>query len=299
MSDYHDYDYYPVRGYSNVYRRITKGEKPDPRFSYVVAPSVQPLVDALCQQRPHWKFIGENLNSRVAGEDYTFTINQYHVYEGEEQIGQISTSTKYREGEATLVFQYDTERLRRNRQRGAWTVTAKLDAAIKGALKHFTSKTLTEVISNRMHEVNRALSVTESRAMMEFTRKFSDIHSKTSRLIMDNWEAIVPMLKRMGATVPEDLPELYERRNHLRTLEMSFTTGQGVMVYTRPNDYVVVRKQDEDAEVNIIAPDVLPAHYKRGLGLLKLVEVGDWIPNVGQRCLADTYFILDEEASNG
>jgi hypothetical protein len=72
--------------------------------------------------------------------------------------------------------------------------------------------------------------------------------------------------------------------------------GGGVTIIVRPSDYLVVRTgKDDKTDVQIKLPEELPAEVRRKLGILKLTELRQYVPDMGVHCAKDTYFITGKD----
>lgn len=296
MVDYDKYDYVPVQGYSNVLVERDKSYPlGGPQYNFVINEHLVTLIDALIRSRPRWRFVGRRASNTGIG--LTVAVSNFYVYDGNEKLGSIDTGVAYRSSLPVRVYRYDTERLERARQRGSWKQTAKLDVARKDILKHFTPKNVSEIIAAQQQKVRAAVQTNASRVGHTFRRAFIPIESHMYSLVMDNWDVMRPILEGMGMRVPEELPDMYARKLAADRAFAAHDTPAGLTVIARANDYIVVRGGTE-SETKFLTSDELPPHFKRSIGLLKLVEVGHHIDDVGVRCADDTYFIMDRETND-
>jgi hypothetical protein len=293
--DYNTYEYIELIGYKNVFKREHKSMVNPSAAPPVLAPVLVPFVDALIEKRPKWKFVATNRAGTVKLDDGT-TAPSYRfisVYENNEKIGEIDYSYTYRKNESQISFAYDNERLAAKRQRGSWTKTTKLDKAVKDVLKAFRPKDTTEIVRERMKIVGGTVSHTVQMEARNFTFQYGKLSDQMPNFVMANWEVLSPMMLEAGLQFDPTLPELYEAAEVAKAMGKSIgENGSGLSIIVRPNDYLVVRTS---GDVEIKTSEELPPEVRRKLGMLKLTEVKQYIPDMGIRCAEDTYFITGKD----
>ena len=293
--DYNTYDFIELDGYKNVFRRENKLMVHRHVPHSMLHPNLVPFVDALIEKRPQWKFVATQRHGVVRLDDGT-TAPSYgflHVYENNEKVGEIDCGSTYYNDERRIAYQYDNERLAAKRERGSWTKTTKLDKAVKEVLKAFRPKDTTEIVREKMKIVGGAVNDAVYRITRTFTYPYNNLKDQMTNFVMSNWDMLSPMLLEAGITFEPALPELYaERELALEMAESIGENGGGLAIIVRPNDYLVVRTS---GAVEIKTSEELPAEVRRKLGMLKLTEVGQYIPEIGIRCAEDTYFITGKD----
>jgi len=295
MMDYNNYDYIELHGYKNVYRRESKAHATQHIVVSVLAPLLVPFVDALIEKRPKWKFVATNrtgvvkLDDGTAASSYSFL----RVYENNETIGEIDYSHTYRNNESQISYAYDNERLAAKRQRGSWNKTTKLDKAVKDVLKAFRPKDTTEIVRDRMKLVGNIVSHRVQIETRDFSFSYGKLSDQMPNFVMSNWAILSPMMLEAGLQFDPTLPELYETAEIAKAMGQSIgANGSSLCIIVRPNDYLVVRTS---GDVEIKTSEELPPEVRRKLGMLKLTEVKQYIPNMGIRCAEDTYFITGKD----
>jgi hypothetical protein len=293
--DYNNYEYIELHGYKNVFRREHKSMVNPHVAVSVLHPILVPFVDALIEKRPKWKFVATNRAGTVRLDDGTtvFSYSFLKVYENNETIGEIDYSYTYRKDESQTSYAYDNERLAAKRQRGSWTKTTKLDKAVKDVLKAFRPKDTTEIVRERMKIVGGTVSHTVQMETRNFTFQYGKLSDQIPNFVMANWEMLSPMMLEAGLQFDPTLPELYETAQTAKAMGASIgQDGGGLSIIVRPNDYLVVRTS---GDVEIKTSEELPPEVRRKLGMLKLTEVKQYIPDMGIRCAEDTYFITGKD----
>lgn len=293
--DYNTFDYIELHGYKNVYRRESKAHVTQHIAVSVLHPVLAPFVDALIAKRPKWKFVATSRGGAVRLDDGTVAPS-YHflkVYENNEPVGEIDYSYTYRNNESQISYAYDNERLAAKRQRGSWTKTTKLDKAVKDVLKAFRPKDTTEIVRDRMKLVGSTVNNTVDAEARNFSFAYGRLNGQMTNFVMSNWAMLSPMMLEAGLQFDPTLPELYEAAEVAKAMGKSIgENGSGLCIIVRPNDYLVVRTS---GDVEIKTSEELPPEVRRKLGMLKLTEVKQYIPDMGIRCAEDTYFITGKD----
>jgi len=289
--NYDEYAYTEIEGYKNVYRQERK-HNVTPRG--MLHASLVPIVNTLVIKRPKWKFVaGRRAGSFKTPDDVLIPTWTYiEVYENNEKLGEIDYTYVNRDGETIISICYDTHRLADKRKRGSWTKTTKPDKALKEILKSFRPRDMTEIVRSRLETVKEAVKRTETIASHKFLRPYSDLRDRyLTNFVMSNWDTLVPLLE--GAEIPYDplLPEHYAYAEKAKAMAAS-TTTDGVTIVVRPNDYIVVQPT---GDIDIRISEELTAEVRSKLGMLKLTEVKQYVPDIGIRCADDTYFITGKD----
>lgn len=285
--NYDEYTYTELDGYKNVFRQERKDNVAD--RGLLAAPLV-PLIDTLVAKRPKWKFAAARRAglSRVPDGTAIATWTFVEVYENNEKLGEIDYTYANRDGDNKIAYCYDNHRLMDKRKRGSWTKTTKMDKAVKEILKLFRPKDTTEIVRDRMERVSTVVSQAATAAKHEFLRPYSNLRDRhLSNFVMSNWDILVPLLEKAEIPYDPKLPEHYAFAEKANAMAASLETD-GVSILVRSNDYIVVHPT---GDVEIKTSEELPSEVRGKLGMLKLTKVQEYIPDIGIRCAADTYFI--------
>jgi len=295
MMDYNNYEYIELVGYKNVFRREHKSMVNPNAQPAVLHPILVPFIDALIEKRPKWKFVATQRQGMVRLDDGTPapSYSFLKVYDSNEILGEIDFSYTYRNNESQTSYAYDNERLAAKRQRGSWTKTTKLDKAVKDVLKAFRPKDTTEIVRDRMKLVGSTVNNTVDAEARNFGFAYGRLNGQMTNFVMSNWAMLSSMMLEAGLQFDPTLPELYEAAEVAKAMGESIgQNGSGLSIIVRPNDYLVVRTS---GDVEIKTSEELPPEVRRKLGMLKLTEVKQYIPDMGIRCAEDTYFITGKD----
>jgi hypothetical protein len=282
---------YPCEGFPHVsISRNPAFVNPNTRF--VVHEKALPLIEELHKHRPQWALISANVN--ITSE--TVAAHHFDIYESGQSLGEISIESGYRADIGSVTYyRFDNPRLSRKRQRGIWSKTSKLDLAVKSILKAFHGKTLNESIIEYEQAITTKLSGNTHLVNKDFDAGYRRISPFVTQYVMDNWGAVAPALKAMGAPVPEDMPKRLATRNEAEGVELAYRNQQGFTIITRGSDYIMVRGFGDERETEVKSSEQLTDNIRRNLGFLKLHEGSQIIPNVGVRLNDHAFFVMDKE----
>lgn len=297
--NYERYDYPEAVGYTNVVCQRTKGSAATRVVEDVINPKLVPFLDALIAARPHWKFVATRPNGTILGPNgnSVFAWSYLDIYEHGEQLGEIDFQSSYRDGENVIYYCFDNHRLAAKRQRGSWTRTSKLEKAVKDVLKTFRPRDISEQVAQRMEAVESLVSRATNNERRLFDSAWGHVTALMVPTIMRNWTTIAAMLEEDGVKFDQGIPDLYRRRNMARRAFEAVSRDSGVTIIVRQNDYIMVQEDPNQAPNNrrttkIVTSENLPDEVRRKLGMLKLTEVNQYLPDLGMRCKEDTYFIV-------
>jgi hypothetical protein len=297
--NYEGYTYIELDGYKTVYRREYKAHGNPYQGPAILLPKIAPFVDAIIEQRPRWKFVCRQRAGAVSQDDGTYipAYGSLQVYsENDELLGDLDTTYTYRNSESQLNYCYDNQRLSAKRQRGSYTKSTKLDKAVMDVLKNFRPKNTNEIVRDKMSRVSSMVGDAVKAAHRDFMQPYSKLNQQLTHFVMYHWDTLSPMFTAADIPFDPELPELYAASMKAKVMGESLTDG-GVTIIVRPSDYLVVRNTgvDDKTDVQIKAPEELPAEVRRKLGILKLTEVRQYVPDMGVRCENDTYFITGKD----
>lgn len=294
--DYEHNEYFPAVGYTNVFYECPRIRTRPQDQTYRVGDRIKPFVDALVAARPDWKFVCDRPLFGYASSDPA-PLGTFSVYSGSnEKLGQITSDSMYRDGETKDAYCYDTHRLNAARMRGSWSKSTKLKVAVKATLKAFTPKVLHEILNEKLSELRQTVASrtgADVRAYREMSSKFAE---RLLDYAVDYWEE---QFKDVLET-DVDMPALRAAAKAEAKLRSAYDNRQGVVVYLRGSDYIVVRWVRDGGEVvakpSVVASADLPEHYRMCLGMLKLVEDKTAMHGIGVRHDSTTFFIMDKDA---
>lgn len=275
--------HYLCEGYTNVY--ILR----DPQYAKpkaIAHKDVRPLLDRLIAKRPNWVFKARRIDDYDAT---SMTATTFDIWCDGELLGDISIARTTRTGDEKVDYRYDTHRLQEGRQRGTWTKTTKLDAAVKGILKTFYSKTISERVTEAHDHVRSKLSSNRTSAGHLFQTMSSMVNRAITNFVMANWEELAPRMREAGINLRDEMPEAYAKWQEMESVYGAYADEHGYVIVLRGSDYVV----STNNTTTIKSSEELPDNVRRNLGLLKLSTTGETMPGIGIRIDDYTYYVMD------
>jgi hypothetical protein len=282
MFDHVEHDYVNM-GLPNLMAEVRKGR--------VVATGeislsryLVPFLDALMKKFPRWTFV-------VYAPWNTTNSSSFRVYEAGEELGSIAIRDHYRHGPQFVV---KNARIARARQRGWETVTKDMKKAIRLVVDNFGAKTIQELLRESRDKTSHAISNVTQPIRRKFTSEWEALQDFARHYIADHWEELQPQITAFRAQklVPVDFPASYDAYKKANRFGDAFhRADKGVIVVIKDGSYALSRK---DKDPDIVTSDQLPRDVKMKLGMLKMLEDGEYVPDVGIRVADNMYFIMDD-----
>lgn len=238
-----------------------------------------PFIDALAVKYPQWEF-------RTNGVKYSGVENEitksysFKVFNDENprvEVGEVKGSYKInKHGNRVRSYVVYNNRIARDRERGHTIDTIKLPIAMKAVHKYFNPPPvvdiLEQVITKGVGQYRHAVAFKE-RAVRNTSYHLEE---PQQQFIRANWE----MFKSTLVGVTLEIVEKYEHQmNEFKRVAALEDNNDFIAVVIQNNEYVV------SCNDKITTYDVnsIPIDLRAQLGLLKLVEEGDLLEDVGVR----------------
>lgn len=282
--------------------RPREGRMTDDKWPIEYDDTMKKLLTVLATKHPSWKFVFYNRGFSTTtkwikddkGEDIRykyFKLEHVAVFEGKECLGSIRKTYGRNSNDSYLI---ENERINDIRERGRGATTKDMKKAIRLVEKMFGAKTHDELLKEVREECTNILySVASDRK-----RKYEDVFSRATKgmkkYIIENWQTLSSVALQNGAD-PKAVESLLDVRNESLLAGAMYKCKQnenGSVVLIHGNDYVVQSKFDgEETQTRIYSQADVPEDIKRGIGMLKLVDVKFYIQNVGVRIADNAFFI--------
>lgn len=301
MLDQVKYEYIPL-DLPNLLAQWERGkDRTDLKFE--IEGGMKEFALRAAKEFPMWKFVASNNLGHYWG------INTYHsekrvvcktfyIVQGTEQLGVIYIE----HNRSGVRYALHNERIEGRRERGNADKTKSLDKAIKILSKFFSSKTLDERVDEAFGNCYYGLQRVDHEKKCAFFNDYSDLSTKLVDHVMSNWETTREVATSNGVplTMLDSLPEKYENFAVSRKIKSCFDQGKGAVVVIHGNDYVVsnvvcVGSNQMREQSRMFNSDTLPAHLKRSVGMLKLVEPNHLVGNIGYKIDNNSFFVIGEE----
>jgi len=248
------------------------------------------LILPLAKQFPKWEFQGHHLRSTHAGAQYSemFWPNRWEIHCDGEKLGDIGRDYYG----SKRCYTIGNHRIGNKRERGWADKTTKLDKAKKLILKNFRPKDLKELIDEARNTVRRSVSTNLYCAEGEWHTQYQRLCTFLSDHIMADLDTYIDVANTYGFKYHEGLKSTYADYHIKRSIGQCEKGKKGAVVLIHGNTYAV---ETDDGQFYTYESATLPDLLKRRVGMLKLVENGQTLVNVGYRENEHQYYVSLEE----
>lgn len=281
----HDYQ---TLEFPNVVYASDKGAEV---ISTITHPFMFPLVEKIAKARPNWKLVG--IGRQYGAGSGPRLATRFAITEGGEVLGQI-TKDYYNNGD---VYGVINDRISAKRERSETLRTKDVKKAFKAITQNFSGKTMTELFVATEKAVGSATHVATSNARFPFLRVVNQLETSMKQFALDNWDmyrenAVDTVVEEQAADAYHELSAAMET-----TMEIAeqHAAKRGYTVMLRGSEYVISKA----GAMQILTSDALTPHLKQGIGILKLVENGQYVDGIGVRANENSFFVLEEPVSEG
>lgn len=291
MIDNIKFDYTPLDT-PNLLIRTSKGIAPP---ETILHPFLEPLVRSVMKAQPLWKVVIENSYYNLNEPRLAHT---FRFYADNEELGTLDVGLKRNDKH---VFELDNHRLKAVRQRGYVTATINQKKAFKIILNDFAPRSTEEHLLDAAKKIYSAVNMAASTSMAPVRSALGYLDKAFQHFALANWEAFcksesansVPASK---VGVLDTFLEVYERGNIAGDMLSKHNKNTGHYVMLHGGDYIVseINKRNE---AQTLSSDKLSEHMRVRIGLLKLVEDGQFIAGVGVRANDTMFYIIPEETT--
>jgi hypothetical protein len=254
----------------------------------VVHPFLWPLLTKLAKARPKWRLIGERYAMRDEGPHWA---HSFRVFEGNEELGIVRKEYNYSTN--ADCFSIDNPRMAAARQRGSSTMTKDATKAFKIITSKFHGKTPEERIRAARERAYGHVSANVRNRQNGYSGIVGNLRKGMLAFAEANWEAFAAFAADHGGIGMANLDQYHEAKEDAavaETLQAAWGSDKGDLVLLRGSDYII---QNKDG-FKIVSGDELTPHLKRGIGILKLAEVGTYAPTFGVKTADDEMYVLPE-----
>jgi hypothetical protein len=285
MDDIKNDYFYPLSYTSVVLERPKDWTTTGNEAKAIVTSDMCLLIDALRVKRPTWRF---KSMERVFGEGHK--LRNFDVYDGDEKLGTVWTESHWRTG--TNRYCFNNHRLEKSRQRGYGGFSTKLPVAAKKILDSFGVKSLDELAEEVANKVREATGAVYGKAGYAYTAAKQKAKNSLMDYIETNWDTL-----RVHAQGCSDL-DLHELRRRNEAAERAYTArerGESVTIFMH-GEKMMMNRSKTPASLPTTKPvtfDQLTEKQRAALGMLKLMEDGAFIDDVGMRVDRHTFYLLD------
>jgi len=254
----------------------------------------EPLIIWLADKFPKWKIEGHSIRQIEAtrhkeAKDWKYCPRRWDVYCDEEKLGSIGCD----EYGGKPCYTISNFRISNKRERGRADKTTKLDRAKKLILKNFRPKDLKELMEKTRTRVRHCVDSNGYVAESEFQTHYQRLSRHLINHVMSNLDTLMEIAVKDGFDRVEELKSTYEDyyiKGRLR--ECANTKNTGAVVLIHGDTYAV---ETDGGQFSTYENATLPDLLKVRVGMLKLIENGQTLLDVGYRENEKEFYVSLEE----
>ena len=234
--------------------------------------------------RPGWKFVG--MQNQYRARDNDFICMGFAIYDDDEALGTVNLDYKGR-NYAIIV---SNERISAKRERGNGYATQDTAKAVLAIRKHFYRKEKAERLDKAHTAASRLIGSESCDKNSAKRQAWEHVYAHAKEFVSMNMELY---LRDFPSIVPR-VAKAHEADAEMKTVEdikTSFNKGSALLVVRDGSEYIVRL----GAEVKVYNDDSLPFEIRSKLGMLKLVDKGQMISDVGCKVDAEVFVVIPHQ----
>jgi hypothetical protein len=249
----------------------------------VVDDYLAPLIEALALKNPEWKFEATYTSRKLVDSGVIYTVERMKVINKYEEIGQVGLDYT----RAGKRFYINNHRVENMRERGSGVKTTDLNKALRHVDKFFGLKDLEEKLEEAKNQAYNMGSNVAREKYYIYQNIWRSLEEPARQFILENMEAFTAATKDVNAV--EKFPEaLHEMDNANFVSELIRKDKTYLVLIDGMNYSMAFGKKPSET----MTSEQLPTFIRQGVGMLKLVEVGNIITNIGLRVAENTFVVL-------
>lgn len=273
---------------ANIVRDSKLGIQPEDRIYGIVGD----VIVQSAMKYPSWEFKAVRMIERkIDGAVHRHAVEFFLYDDKKKNIGKIGAGNWNYDNS---VVEFTNDRIVKNLQRGRTIKTSKLKVALKHVDRWFTTPPLAETMENSTELIYTAAENT----IRDFARRhnwdFDKICGSLHDYIMANIEQLTPHM----VSAPNSTFELAQAVDNYTNLEIARGVYEApntkkLTVVIQDDKYLVQR---EGQPFYVKTSDTLPEPVRAAVGMLKLVENGQYLRDIGFRHSPTTFLVLYDGA---
>ena len=276
----HETEYFPHHLPNVKLEAASHGTSPQP----VLHPMLEALVPKLATKHPEWDFVASANDVVWLTPQHYKSIGVFTRVTGttpHKKVGEVRIERRYTSRGSEECYSIRSPRISKVRERGDAVMTTKTEVAAKTVNKMFTPPPISERIEevqsrayDLLHRAQRSVAYTHHEvesSLLPFIRKFAETQREQFIAWLPNEEA------RKLATDCDGI------RNTVNKLNDMQNSWGGMLTVLIVDDKYIVRPMKDGGEVQVYANHELSDHLKKCIGMLKLVDNGELLPEIGVR----------------
>lgn len=237
-----------------------------------IAPFMKDVIMEIARKHPDW-----TISSSGTEEARRFTV----FYKDSKDIilGHIHEEYKYAKGDRQKHYLIENWRISEMRQRGNGIQTSKPKEALKAVEKYFYPLTTQEYTDQGFQHACHIVHSHVSNARHTLDASVRKLHQPMMTFAHKHWDTFLSTLDDNERSEALNLLKHQQLSNEAKALYTDVDSKKCLTVLLTNGKYTVQQGEVlQDYE-----SDTLPEHIKTKVGLLKLVEEKEVIPEVGVR----------------
>jgi hypothetical protein len=249
-----------------------------------------PLIEALALKHTDWKFEATYTSRRnSSGAHLMFTVERMKVTNKYEELGQVGLDYT----RAGKRFYINNHRVENMRERGSGVKTTDLNKALRHVDKFFGLKGLDEKLEEAKNQAHNISSNVAREKYYYYQNIWRSLEEPARQFILKNMEAFTAATKNVQEI--KKFPEALREMDNANFVSDLICKNKTYLVLIDGMNYSVALGNHPS---ETMASEQLPTFIRQGVGMLKLVEVGNIITNIGLRVAENTFVVLPPSEEN-
>lgn len=265
-----------------------------PRYEKAtVKAAMVPLLDKLSRKNPSWEFYSSNYGSTDANGNHIFS--RFTIKDFGEELGWIDYEVHWRDPTMN-AYLFNGPRLEAKRSRGYASKARNVDKAAKLICANISSMTLVERIGKARSKATEVANAVHNKHYYRYRNLRDKLSDNFATFALARWEEFTAHIA--GDRVASDAATLqddYTLMQATSRLKEAYSADKGAVVLMHRDEYHVTYDTARDV-VHSYKLDTVPADIKTGVALLKLMEVGKHIDDVGVRAEDGLFYVIKGDA---
>lgn len=259
----------------------------------VIDTYLEPLVEELAIKHPEWRFephhARKNYSKGINGAEFGIDVERVKVMDKYEELGQLGIDYT-RSGKRFWISNHRVEAMR---ERGSGVKTTDIKKAIRHVDKFFGRKNLNEKLAEARDKARSVIDGIARDKYFKHQNVWGAIQDDARQYIAENIQAF--MAATNNSKKAELFPEAVQELEHANNVRNMTNSHKSHLVFIEGMNYSVSLGQSLP---QIMTSEELPAFIRMGVGMLKLVEDGVLITNIGFRVDESTFVVLPQSEEN-
>lgn len=247
------------------------------------------VIPELARMFPAWQFTVTQIH--MEGRDANRKVYPMHVAVTEKgaERGQISIDFPWRSYAETLVLR--NQRIQRAMERKGYKTTTKPDVAIQIVKQYFTDPPVTEAIGIVYKQAFSQAYAQKAEFKATRDLQFMKLATMVQSYVEENLLEIAEQVPAVNANfnVPAYLNIVEDAEISASVMDVPRSSTLTVMLHD--DKYVLQRN---NMPIYALTSEHLPEQVRTAVGLLKLIEDGQFVRDVGYRYKADQFLVVYE-----